>query len=182
VCSSDLQAYPFYKFRSDNYRYGACNLNAVRKFLSLEFRGMRGTFDTQLIEQWMTILYLICSKAKDFNHPEHLMDSYYRSNKEEFFTNIVGRDMLDVIVGYAGPEWVRLVDQSSKIVADIAYATDWNHYASRCIHSTTKPSEARRAETLSRAQRLVAERAQINPVEEYMRDLDFDQEPNEGER
>jgi hypothetical protein len=58
---------------SDDLRYTSCNVAALSKFGSLEFRAMRGTTDKDLIELWVDLILSIRTAADKLDSPQDIM-------------------------------------------------------------------------------------------------------------
>ena len=69
--------------RDQNKRYGFTNPCSVRRFGSLEYRGMQGTFDLKLIREWLTILENI-QDASAYESPKDMLDNIYKTGLKEF--------------------------------------------------------------------------------------------------
>lgn len=57
-------------------RYSAINIHATRKFGSIEFRGMRGTMDLNVLNNWCNAIYAIKQFALKFPNPLDIQDFY----------------------------------------------------------------------------------------------------------
>lgn len=126
--SSAMESYhrPFGNL-TDAIRYGGLNLNALWKFGSLEFRGMRGSIDTEEIEIWSRSLNdMVENTIKNFKNPESLMDFYYKNDWKSvvmlLFPNKMGEFMTSLHHGS------QLVEENAYRLIKLAYKNDWNHY------------------------------------------------------
>lgn len=128
---SDLDSnYPFKMLlNEDGLRYAGLNINAIRKFGSLEFRGMRGVYDLNTLDEWSTACYNIVHSAGRFKSPEHLMDEFYKSDKEEFLAQIFGAKFKDVLLKHE--RWKDLIDESVMSVLPLAYYHNWDAWAKK---------------------------------------------------
>lgn len=68
----------------DELRYSALNLAALKKYGSLEFRGLRGTTDANTILQWCRILYSIKEAACSYDNPKEILKDWNELSIEEF--------------------------------------------------------------------------------------------------
>jgi hypothetical protein len=128
---ADLNAeYPFKTLlENDDLRYAGLNVNAIRKFGSLEFRGMRGVYDADTLDIWSTACYNIVHGAGRFSSPENLMDEFYKSDKKEFLAQIFGAQFTDVICKHK--EWKDVLDDGVMSVLPLAYYHDWEAWAKK---------------------------------------------------
>lgn len=118
---------PFDTINSDTCRYSAQNIAAIRKFGSLEYRGMRGTINPAIIDLWSSSMYSIVHRSKRFSSPEEMLDRYIEMKDTRTFLEwILPRDMVDILVTYNN--WERLVKDNAGLVAEIAYLTDWKKW------------------------------------------------------
>lgn len=131
----DLNAdYPFKTLLgNDDLRYAGLNINAIRKFGSLEFRGMRGVYDLETLDTWSTACYNIVHGAGRYQSPEHLMDEFYKSDKSEFLAQIFGAEFQKVIC--ATKEWKDLLEDSVMSALPLAYYHDWEAWAKKMEHN-----------------------------------------------
>lgn len=61
---------------SDNVKYAALNMNAIRRFGSLEFRFNRGTVDPHEIERWGRFLHEMVHGFAKMKHPRNLIELF----------------------------------------------------------------------------------------------------------
>ena len=76
--------------RDGEVRYGFINMAATNKYGSLEFRGMRGTLDTKVLETWITALYNIRSFAQEAGSPHKVHDLFVKMSPEDFIVAALG--------------------------------------------------------------------------------------------
>lgn len=74
----------------DGNRYSSLNLDALGKFGSLEFRGMRGTVDEEVLTTWIGSLVRMRSYAMRFTHHSDIFQKYLELSPEKFIQSIVG--------------------------------------------------------------------------------------------
>lgn len=127
----DLNAdYPFKTLLgNDDLRYAGLNINAIRKFGSLEFRGMRGVYDADTLDTWSTACYNIVHKAGKFLNPEHLMDEAYKMDRKEFLAQIFGAEFTETLCKYQS--WKDDMEDGIMNVLPIAYYHDWESWAKK---------------------------------------------------
>lgn len=78
----------FYKqsqSRGENRRYSAVNLDAVRKFGSLEFRHLSGTLNTEFITKWVQTLLLLKSWAMN---PETGFENFFHGPSKMYSEDV----------------------------------------------------------------------------------------------
>lgn len=74
-----------FKSWKEDLRYSACNVNAVIKFGSLEFRSMRGTVDKDLIMCWINMLLTVREQALTYDNPREIVDKFQQFGPLPFF-------------------------------------------------------------------------------------------------
>lgn len=108
-------------FNQDN-RYGALNLMSLRKFGSLEFRCMRSTKDTALLDKWVKMCYTLCEAYKEFGSPNAFMDAvFYR--KPEDLLGLMVPGMVDEFRNI--PDWREHLKVNVGVLTNFAYGVDW---------------------------------------------------------
>lgn len=80
----------FIVFLNDNLRYCSLNLNCLRKYGSIEFRGMRGTIDKKVLTTWITAIANIEKYALSKADITEIHDDYAESQYEEFVQKVLG--------------------------------------------------------------------------------------------
>lgn len=61
-------------FRQDTYKYAALNLAPVITQGSIEFRGMRGTLDSEVLNPWIDVIENIYEAAFRFKNPQEIFN------------------------------------------------------------------------------------------------------------
>lgn len=59
----------------DRYRYAAMNIDAVKKYGSLEFRSMRGTNDVDIVSNWAQALINLRDYAEALGNPKEVFEA-----------------------------------------------------------------------------------------------------------
>lgn len=124
-CYTDLDKdLPFASLTSERCKYGGQNLNAISRLGSIEYRGMRGTTDPDLINLWSSTLYHIGERARAFKDPAALMDFYLDSEKDQFLFALLPIEFIQHIKGIQ--EYVKLIRRNVEGLVDLAYYhEDW---------------------------------------------------------
>lgn len=102
---------------SDQLRYAALNLNALRRYGSVEFRAMRSTTDESVLGPWMLSLLALREAATKFDDPVDVVTSYSTMGPDKLHELVFGD--LPVILN---PE--SMLDGMSH-AQFIAFATEW---------------------------------------------------------
>lgn len=78
------------QFNGDNIRYSAINVHALRKYGSIEFRGMRGNMDKAVLIPWCETLLHIREKAKELGTPIAVYNKFIAQRNKEFAEEMIG--------------------------------------------------------------------------------------------
>ena len=81
----------------DHLRYTAINIGSVPRYGSVEFRGMRGTLDKDVLIPWLKTLSAIREFAVNQNNPHNVHDLFVKNSPEEFVHMIVGEELFKVL-------------------------------------------------------------------------------------
>lgn len=100
----------------DQYRYASINLEAMRKYMSIEFRGMRGTIDKEIITTWVSLLNFIKEYAS--NHSvKQISDRVQKVGAMRFAQEVFG-ELANVL---AYPDMDRDMAMSYSLAIDLPY-------------------------------------------------------------
>lgn len=83
--------------RENDLRYSAINIGSVNKYGSVEFRGMRGTLDKEVLIPWLKILYAIREFSVNQNDPHNVHDLFVRNSPEYFVRMIIGDGLFNIV-------------------------------------------------------------------------------------
>ena len=108
-----------FRIVEDVLRYSAINIGSVPKYGSVEFRGMRGTLDKDVLIPWLKTLYAIREFAVNQNSPHNVHDLFVKSSPEQFVREIVGDELFNII-NYPGLK--NDVRKSFSLSIELAYA------------------------------------------------------------
>lgn len=121
---------PFVYLHDNDVRYCGLNTKALRDFGSVEFRGMRGTTDPQLINTWVSELHSLVTNACEFASPDEVMDYYYAHGAEKFIRKFFSLDFANqLMVDY--PNYKKLIDENCILLSNICYYHNWQTYTNR---------------------------------------------------
>ena len=81
------------KMRPDRTRYSALNLEALPKYGSLEFRGMRGTLDVPTLLSWVNMCVSIREAAKQYPDIEAVHEAFVKMGSEAFGKQVFGKEL-----------------------------------------------------------------------------------------
>lgn len=76
-------------------RYSACNFNALNRFGSVEFRGHRGTYDSDHLLNWVNILLSLKKYILEYQFDNNLLERISHSSFRKMATQIFGRDLVE---------------------------------------------------------------------------------------
>ena len=116
---------PFAELLNDQIRYGGQNVNAIPKYCSLEYRGMRGTYDPDVVYTWANVINTVHERSKGYANPQVLMDRFFIMTPEQFVDSLLPEDFIKKHV-YPLPNWKDLLDENMGVVSGLAYYHDWD--------------------------------------------------------
>jgi hypothetical protein len=129
-CLNDLKSdIPFMKFGRDQIRYAGQNLEATRKFGSIEYRGMAFTLDPDKLTTWANAIHSLNVNSKHLGAPDKLMDAYFSKPGKEFLVGIFGQEFAERLT--CSSDWQEKLEQNEGILCELAYFHDWDKWASR---------------------------------------------------
>ncbi len=76
-------------WNGDRIRYAAMNLDALTKYGSLEFRGMRGTIDQGVLNNWLSALYNLRAYANKMGSVKAVYLDLMGKGAEAFFEEVL---------------------------------------------------------------------------------------------
>ncbi len=123
-------------------RYMSLNLQSLKKHGSLEFRGMRGTVDTDIIWDWVcTAQHIVHKASKKYKTPLHLFENFMNtSNQTDFLKKIIGPHLADKM-DYSSAKIDKVMDNAITI-ADLAYMhephSSWTEWEQEIIKERSK--------------------------------------------
>lgn len=100
-------------------RYGALNLYALRKYGSLEFRGMRGTLDGQLLGDWLKVINALSTKGEEYEDVSAIFNDFTSMSINQFGEKIFGKALW---LRVRGERYDEAVSRGFSLTLDIPYA------------------------------------------------------------
>lgn len=79
----------FHDIPPNQVRYSAMNIEATMKYGSLEFRGMRGNLEVDVIETWVKALCYLREFAKSVDNPTKVYDLYAEMEAQGFMDHVL---------------------------------------------------------------------------------------------
>lgn len=102
----------------DNIRYSAINLAALNKYGSIEFRGMRGNMDIEVISTWATALTNLKAFAAAQESPVEIQKLMEKVGTKAFLSAVVGPELAKV---FTYPRIQKDMARSYSISLDLPY-------------------------------------------------------------
>lgn len=125
----------------EDMRYSACNISAIPKFGSLEFRALKGTIDPELIMLWVNLLNNIRVKAEGYKNPIDIVEEFSELGPLLFFSKIFDDHQLNVLLSPI-PSLSNKLWDGLRMMRDVAYKIDWSDTApkkKRVVRKRKKP-------------------------------------------
>jgi hypothetical protein len=107
-----------FDIRENDVRYGFINMAATLKYGSLEFRGMRGTLDVEVLSIWLRALHNIRTFAVKAGNPRAVHDLFVKMRPQDFISEVLG----DVTDSFATAESVNDVRKTFSLTLELPYS------------------------------------------------------------
>lgn len=125
IVKSGIQTNDFFSaLNGDRIRYSGMNLNAVYKFGSVEFRGMRGTTDPEIIGAWTKALWHLKMASKKYADPSELLDKYALQGSSNFLKELFPAKFANILQEYKN--WDEGVHANACTLSTMAYSEKWD--------------------------------------------------------
>lgn len=109
--------YGFQTIYPDKSRYAAMNIEAVKKYGSLEFRGMEGNLDVGRITTWCKALVSMREYAAKANTPQAVYERFKELGPKAFLQEVLG----ELHVNFSYPRLVKDMLKSFSISIDLPF-------------------------------------------------------------
>lgn len=103
---------------NNQVRYSAVNIEATKKYGSLEFRGMRGNLDVETLDTWVSALHQLRDYAVKMESPVDIYDAYSKLDPTDFIREVLG-DKLAAKFYY--PKMVKDIQRSFSLSIDLPF-------------------------------------------------------------
>lgn len=104
---------------ADHMRYASINLEAFKKYGSIEFRAMRGTMDKAIILPWVQMLNSIKLYAMEMENPKAIHDEFRAYGSVGFLNKVVGPENTQRVMT---PTSEGEMNESYSLSLDLPYA------------------------------------------------------------
>jgi len=108
--------------QEDSLRYTSINICSLWKFNSLEFRGLRGTMDVDIIKSWIDMLLAIKDASKLYQEPREIIAEFSGLGPRDWMKKVLGEHYQKF---FRRPNLEKELWESLRLVQEIAYAIDW---------------------------------------------------------
>lgn len=96
--ANEIRDRDYFSTWSTHHRYAAMNLNAIRKFGSLEFRFLKAYTTKEELTLWVVNLTKILTVTKErFSTPQDVMNYYYATKSKTFLETFFTPDFMELI-------------------------------------------------------------------------------------
>lgn len=112
---------------SNNHRYAACNLSALSKFGSLEFRFMKAYTQKEDLSLWVRNLVKMVNCAKKFKTPKEVIQFYYNNSIRDFLRYFFTDHFMTKMEGFADKELKSLCSENACYVYEIISGLAHSH-------------------------------------------------------
>lgn len=130
-------------FNSDSLRYSSQNLKALWQFGSLEYRGMRGTHDPNLMYTWTHGLWYMGRMAKNFKNPNAVFKYFDIEDRDKFIRTVLSPELAALVM--AQPRYKEATSEQFDMLFDLVYDIDWDE-----VNTNWTKYLAKRTKTIAR--------------------------------
>lgn len=124
ICAGVSDGAHFRNMFGEENRYGALNIAALGKFGTLEFRSMRGVYDSETLRNWVNVIYDLTWKACGFKHPEDILSFMSKSGEEAFLELLFPDAFIYNAKKAYGNNWRDSMREGALSVLELASSTD----------------------------------------------------------
>lgn len=110
---------------TDIIRYASLNYLSLFKYGTVEFRGMRGTRDLNLIYKWVSIVDELRRAVDEFTDPLDVISSMSGDGELSLIKRLLPSFYEELIAIY-GPDFDKSIRDNARRVQMIAFGIDWN--------------------------------------------------------
>lgn len=114
---------------NETMHYSGMNANALKKFGSLEIRTLRGTSDSGVIQDWLSILERLYTLSAEFADPRDVCTMLSGGGGPlAFFESVLGNKS-DVVRQGSGMSYDQISDavyNGIRLAQDLCYCRDWS--------------------------------------------------------
>lgn len=103
----------------NSFRYSALNLEALKKYGSVEFRAMRGTLDKNVLMPWVSMIHSLYTFAQKEENPQAIRELYETLGGQRFLERVLSKPLAEMLE-YDGIE--KDMNQSYCLSVDLPYA------------------------------------------------------------
>lgn len=105
-------------FHTDDIRYASINLNALAKYGSLEFRGMRSPVEQEVVDTWTQLLLKVKDASTMYADPSTIVMGVSQAGGYEFARSVFG-DLVDEL---ECNDWGAAVMSGMRLIQPLAVA------------------------------------------------------------
>lgn len=103
---------------TDEYRYAACNLAALRKYGSVELRFMKGYVNPSEISFWVKELYRGFNKAISMK-PHEILELYRKNTNSKFLSTFFSDPFIEYLISHCKGDWASLINENFPFVNEL---------------------------------------------------------------
>lgn len=107
-------------------KYAGLNLATIKQFNTLEFRGMGGVYEPELINGWLDCIKAMDNFSKRFKDPSEIIDyAYNKKDNLRLIDDIIPKTLMFNSIIRKVEEETKQLDNSMCVLAATAYNTKW---------------------------------------------------------
>jgi hypothetical protein len=109
----------------DVYRYSSINVRALKRFGTLEFRGLPTELTWERIPIWVEILLTIKDRSLQYEEPKNIVEDFSGRGGAGFIRDILGEKLYQIV---STPNENRMVLDGIRRIQDVAYVQQREDY------------------------------------------------------
>ncbi len=88
----------WWRSEGNAYRYASINIESLKKYGTLEFRGMRGTLERDVLVNWLRILDAVRTYGLKNNNPKDIHKKFMEIGPRAFMVEVLGEELAGILV------------------------------------------------------------------------------------
>lgn len=109
----------FSELINDQFKYAALNLVPINRLGTIEFRSMRGVYDVEVLEEWVTNLYHLTETARYFQSPLDVTKEFQKVGHLSFLQKTFSPKFVRQLT--QDRDWQDLMDDGFHYSVELAY-------------------------------------------------------------
>lgn len=118
---------------NDIIRYASLNYLSLFKYGTIEFRGMRGTRDLELIYKWVKMIDELRNAIHEFESPLDVINSMSGDGEANFLKRLLP-SFSDELIAHYGPDYGMSIRSNARNIQLLAFGVDWTKLETKNVN------------------------------------------------